>query len=168
MNTVKIGENQRDSMAADDALDDALEIIQRVTEEILRARRRAGGGMHSSLAGNLSEHAAPADFVGQIAETVIRKVGSTQEQQVQSRFASDVAAAVEDLRRQGKAAGTLSRRITVRVDPGILEAAAERFGTTTPSDTVNASLAAAAAPNRFKQWLRETQDTLPDDFELAI
>jgi hypothetical protein len=33
---------------------------------------------------------------------------------------------------------------------------------------VNASLALAAAPDRFKTWLRETKDTLPDDFELAV
>jgi len=56
----------------------------------------------------------------------------------------------------------------MRVDPGVMRAAAARLGLTNPSDVVNASLAVAAAPDRFKAWWAETHATLPDDFELAV
>ena len=67
-------------------------------------------------------------------------------------------------------AGGRSEKISARVDPGVLGAAAERLGLDKQdvSDVVNASLAVAAAPDRFKAWLRNTGDTLPDDFELAV
>ena len=79
-----------------------------------------------------------------------------------------VAAALAELRLAGAVTGTRSRRISVRVDPGVMRAAAERLGLTNPSDVVNASLAVAAAPDRFKAWWAETHATLPDDFELAV
>jgi hypothetical protein len=79
-----------------------------------------------------------------------------------------VAAALDDLRLAGAVTGVRSQRISVRVDPGVMRAAAERLGLSNPSDVVNASLAVAAAPDRFKTWWAETQTTLPDDFELAI
>lgn len=66
--------------------------------------------------------------------------------------------------------GKRSIEISARVDPGVLRAAAERLGLDARdvSDVVNASLAVVAAPDRFKVWLRNTKDTLPDDFEAAI
>jgi len=45
---------------------------------------------------------------------------------------------------------------------------AERFGTDNPTEVVNAALALAAAPNRFRIWLATTNDRLPDDFELPV
>jgi hypothetical protein len=79
-----------------------------------------------------------------------------------------VAAALAELRLAGAVTGTRSQRISVRVDPGVMRAAGARLGLTNPSDVVNASLAVAAAPDRFKAWWAETPATLPDDFELAI
>jgi hypothetical protein len=79
-----------------------------------------------------------------------------------------VAAALAELRQAGALTGARSQRISVRVDPGVMRAAAARLGLTNPSDVVNASLAVAAAPDRFKTWWTETPATLPDDFELAI
>ncbi len=79
-----------------------------------------------------------------------------------------VAAALAELRLAGAVTGTRSQRISVRVDPGVMRAAAARLGLTNPSDVVNASLAVAAAPDRFKAWWAGTQTTLPDDFELAV
>jgi hypothetical protein len=83
---------------------------------------------------------------------------------------SEVSRALGILAAAGKVAGTRSTKISVRVDPGILSAAAARFGMaeTEVSDVVNASLAVAAAPDSFKEWLASTTDTLPDDFEIAI
>jgi hypothetical protein len=79
-----------------------------------------------------------------------------------------VAAALAELRLAGAVTGARSQRISVRVDPGVMRAAAARLGLTNPSDVVNASLAVAAAPDRFKAWWAETQATLPDDFEPAV
>ena len=84
------------------------------------------------------------------------------------RIARHVAAALAELRLAGAVTGTRSQRISVRVDPGVMRAAAARLGLSNPSDVVNASLAVAAAPDRFKAWWAETQATLPDDFEPAI
>lgn len=76
--------------------------------------------------------------------------------------------ALRKLADEGSATGVSSRKLSVRIDPGIMDAAARQLGLTNPSDVVNASLALAAAPDRFKTWLRESKDTLPDDFELAV
>jgi hypothetical protein len=82
----------------------------------------------------------------------------------------EIGRAFATLAAEGKVAGARSAKISVRVDPGVLAAAAARFGIagSNVSDVVNASLAIAAAPDRFKEWLRNGTDTLPDDFELAI
>jgi hypothetical protein len=79
-----------------------------------------------------------------------------------------VASALAELRLAGAVTGTRSRKISVRVDPGVMSAAAARLGLTNPSDVVNASLAVAAAPDRFKAWWAETPATLTDDFEIAV
>ena len=79
-----------------------------------------------------------------------------------------LAAALAELRLAGAVTGTRSQRISVRVDPGVMRAAGARLGLTNASDVVNASLAVAAAPDRFKAWWAETHATLPDDFDLAV
>jgi hypothetical protein len=81
-----------------------------------------------------------------------------------------IGRALTALAAEGKVAGARSAKISVRVDPGVLAAAAARFGMAKSdvSDVVNASLAVAAAPDRFKEWLRDPGETLPDDYELAI
>jgi hypothetical protein len=50
----------------------------------------------------------------------------------------------------------------VRVDPGVFAAAAgePHLAETEVSAVVNASLALAAAPDRFKAWLRDSAVTL--------
>jgi hypothetical protein len=82
----------------------------------------------------------------------------------------DVAGAMARLAAAHRVAGKRSAKISARVDPGVLGAAAERLGLDRQdvSEVVNASLALAAAPDRFNEWLRNTKDTLPDDFEPAI
>ena len=79
-----------------------------------------------------------------------------------------VARAVAELAARGAVTGTRSQKISTRVDPGLMAAAKQRFGLASEADVINASLAVAAAPDRFKAWLRDTQDTLTDDFELAV
>jgi hypothetical protein len=82
----------------------------------------------------------------------------------------DIGRALAALAEQGMVAGVRSTKISARVDPGLLLAAATRLGLaeTEVSDVVNASLALAAAPDSFKAWLRDPGDPLPDDFELAV
>jgi hypothetical protein len=81
----------------------------------------------------------------------------------------DIDRAFEALAAEGKLAGARSVKISARVDPGVLAAAAARFGLAESdvSDVVNASLAVAAAPDRFKAWWNDPGDPLPDDFQLA-
>jgi len=79
-----------------------------------------------------------------------------------------VASALAELRLAGAVTGRRSQKLSVRVDPGVMRAAAMRLGLSNPSDVVNASLAVAAVPDRFKIWWADTNATLPDDFELAV
>jgi hypothetical protein len=79
-----------------------------------------------------------------------------------------VARAVALLQQEGALTGARSKKVSTRVDPGVLAAAKKRFGLSTESDVINASLALAAAPDRFKAWLRDNKDRLTDDFELPI
>ena len=76
--------------------------------------------------------------------------------------------ALAELAARGALTGARSQKVSARVDPGVLAAAAERLGLAHPSDVINASLALAAAPDRFKAWLRSTTDRLSDDFEPAL
>lgn len=82
----------------------------------------------------------------------------------------DVARALRELAASGKVAGSCSGKISARVDPGVFAAAAMRFGLSESqvSEVINASLAVAAVPDTFKQWLHSDKKPLPDDFELAI
>lgn len=64
------------------------------------------------------------------------------------------------------AKGSPDLRVSARVDPGILEAAARNLGLTQPSDVVNAAIIAAAAQDPFKAWFLTAAGTLPEAFEL--
>lgn len=66
------------------------------------------------------------------------------------------------------AKGSPDLRVSVRVDPGILEAAARNLGLTQPSDVVNAAIIAAAAQDPFKTWFLTAAGTLPEEFELPV
>lgn len=85
-----------------------------------------------------------------------------------ARIARDVLRAAAALRADGRLSGTRSRKLSVRVDPGALEAAAERMGLDNPSDVVNAAILLAAEPDPFKNWLKNSTDRLPEDFERAL
>ena len=82
--------------------------------------------------------------------------------------ADELTAALDTLARSGALTEVRSRKLSVRVDPGPFELLAERLGTDNPTEVVNAALALASAPNRFKAWLLTTEDRLPDDFELPV
>jgi hypothetical protein len=64
--------------------------------------------------------------------------------------------------------GARSKRVSVRVDPGLIEAAKAKSGLASDSDVINAALAVIAAPDDFGSWFIRQAGTLPEDFELAI
>jgi hypothetical protein len=82
----------------------------------------------------------------------------------------EVRRALANLVQEGKVAGVRSVKISARVDPGILAAAAVRLGLkeTNFFEVINASLALAASPDPFKAWWKDPGPAPPDDFELAI
>lgn len=76
--------------------------------------------------------------------------------------------AFAELERSGALAGARSKKLSMRVDPGLIEAARRRTGLRSNSDLVNAALAMIAAGDDFGPWLVRQSGRLPEDFELAI
>ena len=76
--------------------------------------------------------------------------------------------ALKKLERSGSLKGARSARLSVRVDPGLIEEARRRTGIATDSELVNAALAVIAAPDGFGAWFVTQAGRLPEDFELAV
>ena len=76
--------------------------------------------------------------------------------------------AIEELTQGGTLTGSRSRKISTRVDPGLIEAAKRRTGLQKDSDVINAALAVIAAGDDFGAWLIAQAGRLPEDFELAV
>jgi hypothetical protein len=74
--------------------------------------------------------------------------------------------AVKAMERSGKLHGARSKRLSARVDPGLLDAAKAKTGLQSDSDLINAALAAIAEPDNFGAWLVAQAGTLPPDFEI--
>jgi hypothetical protein len=68
----------------------------------------------------------------------------------------------------GKLAGVRTRRLSARVDPGLIEAARSKTGIGNDSDLINAALAVIAAPDDFGPWFAAQAGRLPKDFELDL
>lgn len=79
-----------------------------------------------------------------------------------------VRMAITRLSESGRLTGSTSQKLSVRVDPGLVSAAAERIGADNPTDVVNTALALMASPDPFVQWFMTTEDRLPEDFEIAV
>lgn len=73
-----------------------------------------------------------------------------------------------ELERSGALAGARSKKLSTRVDPGLIEAARRRTGLRSDSDLINAALAMIAAGDDFGAWLVRQSGRLPEDFELAL
>ena len=76
--------------------------------------------------------------------------------------------AFDELERSGAFTGARSKKLSMRVDPGLIEAARRRTGLRSNSDLINAALAMIAAGDDFGPWLVRQSGRLPEDFELAI
>ena len=76
--------------------------------------------------------------------------------------------AFAELERAGRLAGARSRKVSARIDPGLIEAAKRRTGLSSDSDLISAALAVIAAGDDFGSWLVQQAGRLPEDFELAL
>lgn len=76
--------------------------------------------------------------------------------------------ALAELDRSGVLTGTRSKKLSMRVDPGLIEAARRRTGLDSDSELVNAALAIIAAGDDFGAWLVQQAGRLPADFELDL
>ena len=76
--------------------------------------------------------------------------------------------AFAELERSGTLAGARSKKLSMRVDPGLIEAARRRTGLRSHSDLINAALAVIATGDEFGVWLVGQAGRLPEDFELAL
>lgn len=81
---------------------------------------------------------------------------------------AQVDLAIDRLKRRGVLAGKRSARLSVRVDPGLMEAARTRLGAGSDSEVVTAALALLGGQDDFGAWLVSQADTLPEDFELEF
>lgn len=79
-----------------------------------------------------------------------------------------VKAARQALAKRGVLSGAQTRRLSARVDPGLLEEAKRRSGAQSDSEVVSAALALMASDDNFGAWLVSRKGRLPDDFELPI
>jgi hypothetical protein len=77
-------------------------------------------------------------------------------------ISAKLAFALRTLAENGKLTGTRTRRVSARVDPGLIEAARIKN-----SELINAALAVIAAPDDFGPWFAAQAGRLPKDFELA-
>lgn len=85
-----------------------------------------------------------------------------------SLLARKATMAAARLAETGRLTGEASKKLSVRVDPGLLSLAAERVGADNPTDIINTALILLASPDPFTQWFLTTEDTLPEDFESAL
>ena len=74
--------------------------------------------------------------------------------------------ALNALETSGRLNGARTKRLSARVDPGLVEAAKAKSGIQNDSDLINAALAAIAEPDDFGAWLVSQAGTLPADFEI--
>ena len=74
--------------------------------------------------------------------------------------------AIRALADGGKLAGARTKRMSARIDPGLLAAARAKTGLTSDSELVSAALAVIAASDDFGPWFAAQAGRLPKDFEL--
>jgi hypothetical protein len=69
------------------------------------------------------------------------------------------------LRAKGVLGQSGSRKVSARLDPGLIEAARARIGVDNDTDLLTAALAIAAGDDEFGAWLVTRGARLPADFE---
>jgi hypothetical protein len=76
--------------------------------------------------------------------------------------------ALATLAANGELKGVRTKRLSARVDPGLIKAARTKTGLSNDSELVNAALAVLAAPDDFGPWFAAQAGRLPRDFELEL
>jgi hypothetical protein len=76
-----------------------------------------------------------------------------------------LAFAFKTLRENGLLAGARTKRLSARVDLGLIKAARIKTGLENYSDLINAALAVIAAPADFGPWFATQASRLSRDFE---
>jgi hypothetical protein len=110
----------------------------------------------------------------QIPKKAARPRGRGRKPLVLGRVSADpivaarLAFALKALRESGRLAGVRTKRLSARVDPGLIKAARAKTGLENDSDLVNAALAVIAAPDDFGPWFATQAGRLPKDFELEL
>ena len=74
--------------------------------------------------------------------------------------------AMRALAESGVLSGARSRRLSARIDPGLLQAAKRKSGIENESELVAAALAALAGADDFGPWFAAQAGRLPKDFAL--
>jgi len=97
-----------------------------------------------------------------------RRAGRKVELKLSGVAAPRVRHSLEALGAKGILGHNASKRISARVDPGLLEAARARMGVDNDTDLVTAALALAAGDDDFGAWLVTRGARLPPDFELEF
>jgi hypothetical protein len=121
---------------------------------------------------DVGQHAFPApEAPNRPSEATAAKTAKRRAKLAVRRACShpDVVRAMEKPVVTGQATGSRSLKISARVGPGVLAAAAQHFRIPEDqvSEVINAALAVVAKPDRFKEWLRGDRDPLPDNSEPA-
>lgn len=70
------------------------------------------------------------------------------------------------LMQEGRLFGSRTKRMSARVDPGLVRAARAKTGLKSDSELINAALAIVAASDDFGPWLVAQAGRLPRDFDL--
>lgn len=78
-----------------------------------------------------------------------------------------IASSFDALEKAGVLAGTRSARLSVRIEPRLVEEAKKRSGIENETDLVRAALALMVEPDDFVDWLGSRKGKLPADFELV-
>jgi hypothetical protein len=76
--------------------------------------------------------------------------------------------ALATLTANGALLGARTKRLSARVDPGLIKAARTKTGFRNDSELVNAALAVLAAPDDFGPWFASQAGRLPKDFDLEL
>ena len=69
-------------------------------------------------------------------------------------------------RRRGFVGGSRDKRVSVRPERALLEAAKDSAGVTSDSEVIRLALTVLAVPDNFGEWLLAQHGRLDDDFTL--
>ncbi len=109
-----------------------------------------------------------AAFTGSRQTSRTRRRRRARRAAVDPVISAKLAFALKTLAEKGELTGVRTRRMSVRVDPGLVKAARMKTGLKNDSELINAALAMIAAPDDFGPWFAAQAGRLAKDFELEL